>query len=109
MDIPSSNRGIWHIISGRSSLQEPNQIADILQQNKQRLLDGVLWYKKPSASASQKLTKAENIKPKRKELVKKLSKILDLDEWQSLGILSNYLANEFRGSMQQLLVSLVLV
>lgn len=105
-EIEISNRGLWHIITGRSSLQEPDQIAKELKQKKDNLLEGVGYYKEPNAKSAETLQKSTNIKPKRKEFVSKISKYLNLDEWQSLELFGIYLENEFRGSKQQLLLML---
>ncbi|CAH3134957.1 unnamed protein product, partial [Pocillopora meandrina] len=99
-----SNRGLWHIITGRSSLQEPDQIGEELKRKKDRLLLGIADYKEPSPQSAEALRKSPNIKPKRKEFVLKLSKFLNLDEWKSLQLFGSYLENDFRGSKQQLLV-----
>lgn len=101
--IEISNRGLWHIITGRSSLQEPDQIAEELKQKKDRLLQGTGYYKEPNTRSAETLQKSQNVKPKRKEFVTKLSKFLNLDEWQSLQLFGSYLENDFRGSKQQLL------
>ncbi|XP_078374534.1 nucleoporin NUP188-like isoform X2 [Oculina patagonica] len=101
--IEISNRGLWHILTGRSSLQEPDQIAEELKQKKDRLLQGTGYYKEPNTQSAETLQKSPNIKPKRKEFVAKLSKFVNLDEWQSLQLFSSYLENDFRGSKQQLL------
>ncbi|KAJ7394471.1 hypothetical protein OS493_000282 [Desmophyllum pertusum] len=101
--IEIANRGLWHVITGRSSLQEPDQIAEELRQKRDRLLQGTGYYKEPSTKSAETLQKSPNIKPKRKEFVAKLSKFLNLDEWQSLQLFSSYLENDFRGSKQQLL------
>ncbi|RMX38057.1 hypothetical protein pdam_00003086 [Pocillopora damicornis] len=75
--IEISNRGLWHIITGRSSLQEPDQIGEELKRKKDRLLLGTADYKEPSK--------------------------YNLDEWKSLQLFGSYLENDFRGSKQQLL------
>ncbi|XP_022809524.1 nucleoporin NUP188 homolog isoform X2 [Stylophora pistillata] len=101
--IEISNRGLWHIITGRSSLQDPDQIGEELKQKKDRLLQGTAYYKEPSPQSAEALRKSQNVKPKRKEFVLKLSKFLNLDEWRSLQLFGSYLENDFRGSKQLLL------
>ncbi|XP_067051394.1 nucleoporin NUP188-like isoform X1 [Acropora muricata] len=101
--IELSNRGLWRIITGRSSLQEPDQIAGELGQKKGRLLEGVKFLKEPNPQSANTLQKFVSGKPKREKFVAKISKFLDLDELQSLQLFGSYLENEFRGSKQQLL------
>ncbi|XP_015771074.1 PREDICTED: nucleoporin NUP188 homolog [Acropora digitifera] len=101
--IELSNRGLWRIITGRSSLQEPDQIAGELGQKKGRLLEGVEFLKEPNSQSADTLQKYVSGKPKREKFVAKISKFLDLDESQSLQLFGSYLENEFRGSKQQLL------
>ncbi|XP_074626303.1 nucleoporin NUP188-like isoform X2 [Acropora palmata] len=101
--IELSNRGLWRIITGRSSLQEPDQIAGELGQKKGHLLEGVEFLKEPNFQSADTLQKYVSGKPKREKFVVKISKFLDLDESQSLQLFGSYLENEFRGSKQQLL------
>ncbi|XP_048580591.1 nucleoporin NUP188 isoform X2 [Nematostella vectensis] len=99
MEIKLSNRGLWHIITGRVSPQHPQQVAEELRQNKDKLLNGILTYKPHSSTSSlDKIKQSENVK----DFIKKLSKFMDLDVIQTFELFSNYLHNDFRGTPQQL-------
>ncbi|XP_061460511.1 nucleoporin NUP188 isoform X2 [Rhineura floridana] len=97
-----SSRELWTILLGRSALREPAQIAEELNKHWQRLLEGLSYYKTPSANSAEKVKADKNVAAPLKELSLRVSKFLGLDEEQSLQLLQCYLQEDYRGTRDSL-------
>ncbi|XP_077162658.1 nucleoporin NUP188 isoform X2 [Paroedura picta] len=97
-----SSRELWTILLGRSALREPAQIAEELNKHWQRLLEGLSYYKPPSASSAEKVKGNKNVAAPLKELGLRVSKFLALDEEQSVQLLQCYLQEDYRGTRDSL-------
>jgi len=85
-------------------LIDADLIGEELEEWKSKILAGLDHFMKPSASSLSKVKSSGEVR--RKEFILKLSKYLDLDEWQSHELFQNYLRIDFRGSGPQLLAIL---
>uniref|UniRef100_A0A8C3IG71 Nucleoporin NUP188 n=1 Tax=Chrysemys picta bellii TaxID=8478 RepID=A0A8C3IG71_CHRPI len=90
------------ILLGRSALREPAQIAAELNKHWQRLLEGLSYYKPPSASSAEKVKADKDVAAPLKELGLRISKFLGLDEEQSVQLLQCYLQEDYRGTRDSL-------
>ncbi|KAM9063515.1 nucleoporin NUP188 homolog isoform X1 [Sarcophilus harrisii] len=97
-----SSRELWTILLGRSALRELNQIESELNKHWQRLLEGLSYYKPPSASSAEKVKANKDVAPPLKELGLRISKFLGLDEEQSVQLLQCYLQEDYRGTRDSL-------
>ncbi|XP_066919119.1 nucleoporin NUP188-like [Clytia hemisphaerica] len=95
-----STRELWSIVTGGSSLKDKVSIGEEIKRFNP-LFESILdFYKKPNTESEKKITSTAGVK--RKPFILKLSKILDLDEWQTHELFLNYLRIDFRGSGPQL-------
>uniref|UniRef100_A0A673LB80 Nucleoporin NUP188 n=1 Tax=Sinocyclocheilus rhinocerous TaxID=307959 RepID=A0A673LB80_9TELE len=97
-----SSRDLWTILLGRSALREPAQIEAELDRNWERLLQGLSFYKPPSTSAADKLKADKDTPQALKDFGLRISKLLGLDEQQSVQILQCYLQEDYRGTRNTL-------
>ncbi|KFV64094.1 Nucleoporin NUP188, partial [Dryobates pubescens] len=97
-----SSRELWTILLGRSALREPAQIAAELNKHWQRLLEGLAYYKPPSAASAEKIKADKDVAAPLKELGLRVSKFLGLDEEQSVQLLQCYLQEDYRGTRDSL-------
>ncbi|KAG1932236.1 nucleoporin NUP188 [Pimephales promelas] len=97
-----SSRELWTILLGRSALREPGQIEAELNRNWERLLQGLSFYKPPSTSAADKLKADKNTAQALKDFGLRISKLLGLDEQQSVQIFQCYLQEDYRGTRNTL-------
>nr|XP_023663672.1 nucleoporin NUP188 homolog [Paramormyrops kingsleyae] len=97
-----SSRELWTILLGRSALREPAQIEAELERNWERLLFGLCYYKSPSSSSVDKLKADKDIAQPLKDFGLRISKLLGLDELQSVQILQCYLQEDYRGTRNAL-------
>ncbi|XP_055035112.2 nucleoporin NUP188 [Misgurnus anguillicaudatus] len=97
-----SSRELWTILLGRSALREPGQIETELDRNWERLLQGLSYYKPPSTSAADKVKADKDTPQTLKEFGLRISKLLGLDEQQSVQILQCYLQEDYRGTRNTL-------
>ncbi|KAI2651618.1 Nucleoporin NUP188 [Labeo rohita] len=97
-----SSRELWTILLGRSALREPAQIEAELDRNWERLLQGLSFYKPPSTSAADKLKADKDTPQALKDFGLRISKLLGLDEQQSVQILQCYLQEDYRGTRNTL-------
>ncbi|XP_036384305.1 nucleoporin NUP188 homolog [Megalops cyprinoides] len=93
-----SSRELWTILLGRSALREPAQIEAELDRNWERLHLGLCYYKPPSPSSAEKLKADKDVTQPMKDFSLKISKLLGLDELQSVQILECYLQEDYRGT-----------
>ncbi|XP_071948123.1 nucleoporin NUP188-like [Antedon mediterranea] len=96
------NHDFFQLISGRSAIRSKELVKDELSVNKQKLLDGLLFYKKPSAASAVKLKGDKAIGKPELNFCVRLSKFLTLDEIQSQHLFESFLIHGFRGSAKQL-------
>ncbi|GAA6091744.1 nucleoporin NUP188 isoform X1 [Tachysurus ichikawai] len=97
-----SSRELWTILLGRSALREPSQIESELERYGERLLQGLAYYKPPSSSSADKLKADKDVPQSLKEFGLRISKLLGLDEQQSVQILQCYLQEDYRGTRNSL-------
>ncbi|KAA0719723.1 Nucleoporin NUP188 -like protein [Triplophysa tibetana] len=97
-----SSRELWTILLGRSALREPGQIETELNRNWERILQGLFFYKPPSTSAADKLKADKDTPQTLKDFGLRISKLLGLDEQQSVQILQCYLQEDYRGTRNTL-------
>ncbi|XP_072518159.1 nucleoporin NUP188 isoform X2 [Salminus brasiliensis] len=97
-----SSRELWTILLGRSALREPAQIEAELERNGERLLQGLSYYKPPSSSSADKLKANKDVAQTLKDFALRISKLLGLDEQQSVQILQCYLQEDYRGTRNTL-------
>ncbi|KAL4219660.1 hypothetical protein ACF0H5_022232 [Mactra antiquata] len=99
------NRNLWQCISGTGFLRPKDLIKKELSKNKNKLLKGLLYYKKPSAPQGD-LLKNKKLPTQQKDFVLKLNKFLGLEEDQSYEVFCSYILQDFRGSQKNLQLAL---
>ncbi|XP_028393540.1 nucleoporin NUP188 homolog isoform X2 [Dendronephthya gigantea] len=93
---------LWEILESQCDVRDEEYVKQKLQENRDRLLNGLTSFIKPSTASKEKFEKETNIKPLRKEFALKLSKFLNIEELQSLKLFHGYLQHSFRESKEQL-------
>ncbi|XP_077441677.1 nucleoporin NUP188 isoform X2 [Vanacampus margaritifer] len=101
-----SCRELWTILLGRSALREPAQIELELETHWERLHQGLSYYMPPSSSSASKLKEKKDVAQPLKDFGLRLSKLLALDELQSVQLLQCYLQEDYRGTRDSLKVVL---
>ncbi|XP_037121578.1 nucleoporin NUP188 homolog [Syngnathus acus] len=101
-----SCRELWTILLGRSALREPAQIESELETHWERLHQGLSYYKPPSSSSASKVKEKKDVAQPLKDFGLRLSKLLGLDELQSVQLLQCYLQEDYRGTRDSLKVVL---
>jgi len=94
------NKEIWSIITGRSSLLRPAEIAIVLNQNAERFCRCLDVFKKHSEESSTKFK--TDTSSKWADFIVNISSILNLDARQSYDLFQSYLRTEYRGSQKHL-------
>uniref|UniRef100_A0A8C3A4U5 Nucleoporin NUP188 n=1 Tax=Cyclopterus lumpus TaxID=8103 RepID=A0A8C3A4U5_CYCLU len=100
-----SSRELWTILLGRSALREQAQIEAELDRHWDRLHQGLSYYKPPSASSAGKVKENKAVAQPLKDFGLRISKLLALDEQQSVQILQCYLQEDYRGTRNSLKVA----
>uniref|UniRef100_A0A8C3A4W7 Nucleoporin NUP188 n=1 Tax=Cyclopterus lumpus TaxID=8103 RepID=A0A8C3A4W7_CYCLU len=95
-----SSRELWTILLGRSA-----QIEAELDRHWDRLHQGLSYYKPPSASSAGKVKENKAVAQPLKDFGLRISKLLALDEQQSVQILQCYLQEDYRGTRNSLKVA----
>ncbi|XP_034565151.1 nucleoporin NUP188 homolog [Notolabrus celidotus] len=101
-----SCRELWTILLGRSALREPAQIEAELDRHWNRLHQGLSYYKPPSSSSAGKVKENKDVAQPLKDFGLRISKLLCLDEQQSVQLLQCYLQEDYRGTRDSLKVVL---
>ncbi|XP_028274266.1 nucleoporin NUP188 homolog [Parambassis ranga] len=101
-----SCRELWTILLGRSALREPVQIEAELDRHWERLHQGLSYYKPPSSSSAGKVKENKDVAQPLKDFGLRISKLLSLDEQQSVQLLQCYLQEDYRGTRDSLKVVL---
>ncbi|MED6241615.1 hypothetical protein ATANTOWER_021771 [Ataeniobius toweri] len=101
-----SCRELWTILLGRSALREPAQIEGELDRHWDRLHQGLGYYKPPSSSSAGKVKDNKDVAQPLKDFGFRISKLLNLDEQQSVQLLQCYLQEDYRGTRDSLKVVL---
>uniref|UniRef100_A0A8C4IA41 Nucleoporin NUP188 n=1 Tax=Dicentrarchus labrax TaxID=13489 RepID=A0A8C4IA41_DICLA len=101
-----SCRELWTILLGRSALREPAQIEAELDRHWDRLHQGLSYYKPPSSSSAGKVKENKEVAQPLKDFGLRISKLLGLDEQQSVQLLQCYLQEDYRGTRDSLKVVL---
>uniref|UniRef100_A0A3Q2P4W6 Nucleoporin 188 n=1 Tax=Fundulus heteroclitus TaxID=8078 RepID=A0A3Q2P4W6_FUNHE len=99
-----SCRELWTILLGRSALREPAQIEGELDRHWDRLHQGLGYYKPPSSSSAGKVKDNKEVAQPLKDFGLRISKLLNLDEQQSVQLLQCYLQEDYRGTRDSLKV-----
>uniref|UniRef100_A0A3Q3GD73 Nucleoporin NUP188 n=1 Tax=Labrus bergylta TaxID=56723 RepID=A0A3Q3GD73_9LABR len=100
-----SCRELWTILLGRSALREPAQIEAELDRHWNRLVQGLTYYKPPSSSSAGKVKENKDVAQPLKDFGLRISKLLGLDEQQSVQLLQGYLQEDYRGTRDSLKVN----
>uniref|UniRef100_A0A672I973 Nucleoporin NUP188 n=1 Tax=Salarias fasciatus TaxID=181472 RepID=A0A672I973_SALFA len=87
-------------------MREPVQIEAELDRHWDRLHQGLSYYKPPSSSSAAKVKDNKDVAQPLKEFGLRISKLLNLDEQQSVQILQCYLQEDYRGTRDSLKVVL---
>uniref|UniRef100_A0A2C9KHI0 Nucleoporin Nup188 N-terminal subdomain III domain-containing protein n=1 Tax=Biomphalaria glabrata TaxID=6526 RepID=A0A2C9KHI0_BIOGL len=97
------NRQLWQTIGGAGYLTlRPNEyIEQELKNHRDKLSQGILFYKKQRSPSEEHLNKRK-VKSPQKEFVIRLSHLMGLDELQSHDLFCAYLFTEFRGSQKDI-------
>ncbi|KAM9306180.1 nucleoporin NUP188 isoform 2-T2 [Pholidichthys leucotaenia] len=101
-----SCRELWTILLGRSALREPAQIEAELDRHWERLQQGLGYYKAPSSSSAARVKENKDVAQPLKDFGLRISKLLNLDEFQSVQLLQCYLQEDYRGTRDSLKVVL---
>ncbi|XP_078127496.1 nucleoporin NUP188 [Sander vitreus] len=101
-----SSRELWTILLGRSALREPAQIEAELDRHWDRLHQGLTYFKLPSSSSAAKVKENKDVAQPLKDFGLRISKLLGLDEQQSVELLQCYLQEDYRGTRDSLKVVL---
>ncbi|TNN62928.1 Nucleoporin NUP188 [Liparis tanakae] len=101
-----SSRELWTILMGRSALREQAQIEAELDRHWERLHQGLSYYKPPSSSSAGKVKENKDVAQPLKDFGLRISKLLALDEQQSVQLLQCYLQEDYRGTRNSLKVVL---
>ncbi|KAG7499100.1 nucleoporin NUP188-like [Solea senegalensis] len=101
-----SCRELWTILLGRSALREPAQIGAELDKHRDRLHQGLSYYKPPSSSSAGKVKENKDVAQPLKDVGLRISKLLGLDEQQSVQLIQCYLQEDYRGTRDSLKVVL---
>ncbi|XP_056289355.1 nucleoporin NUP188 isoform X2 [Pseudoliparis swirei] len=99
-----SSRELWTILMGRSALREQAQIEAELDRHWERLHQGLSYYKPPSSSSAGKVKENKDVAQPLKDFGLRISKLLALDEQQSVQLLQCYLQEDYRGTRNSLKV-----
>uniref|UniRef100_A0A671W754 Nucleoporin NUP188 n=1 Tax=Sparus aurata TaxID=8175 RepID=A0A671W754_SPAAU len=99
-----SCRELWTILLGRSALREPAQIEAELDRHWDRLHQGLTYYKPPSSLSAGKVKDNKDVAQPLKDFGLRISKLLGLDEQQSVQLLQCYLQEDYRGTRDSLKV-----
>ncbi|KAK5879327.1 hypothetical protein CesoFtcFv8_024642 [Champsocephalus esox] len=99
-----SSRELHTILLGRSALREPAQIEAELDRHWDRLHQGLCYYKPPSSSSAGKVKEDKDVAQPLKDFGLRISKLLCLDEHQSVQLLQCYLQEDYRGTRDSLKV-----
>uniref|UniRef100_A0A3Q2XB59 Uncharacterized protein n=1 Tax=Hippocampus comes TaxID=109280 RepID=A0A3Q2XB59_HIPCM len=84
---------------------EPAQIESELETHWERLHQGLSYYKPPSSASASKVKEKKDVAEPLKDFGLRLSKLLGLDELQSVQLLQCYLQEDYRGTRDSLKVS----
>uniref|UniRef100_H3DN37 Nucleoporin NUP188 n=2 Tax=Tetraodon nigroviridis TaxID=99883 RepID=H3DN37_TETNG len=93
-----SCRELWTILAGRSALREPAQVEAELNRHWDQLHQGLNYYKPPCASSAAKVKDNKDIAQPLKDFGVRISKLLGLDEPQSVHLLQCHLQEDYRGT-----------
>uniref|UniRef100_A0A3Q3MVJ3 Nucleoporin NUP188 n=1 Tax=Mastacembelus armatus TaxID=205130 RepID=A0A3Q3MVJ3_9TELE len=99
-----SCRELWTILMGRSALRETTQIGAELDRHWDRLHQGLSYYKPPSSTSAGKVKEKKDVAQPLKDFGLRISKLLGLDEQQSVQLLQCYLQEDYRGTRDSLKV-----
>ncbi|CAL1525907.1 unnamed protein product [Lymnaea stagnalis] len=99
-----SSRQLWQTISGTGyvSLRPQEYVERELIKCRDKLMEGISFYKKPSSTPGESLKKEKHLKKVQQDFIIKLSQFLGLDEVQSYDLFCAYLLTEFRGSQKEI-------
>lgn len=87
-------------------MREPAQIEGELDRHWERLHQGLGYYKPPSPSSAGKVKDKKDVAQPLKDFGFRISKLLNLDEQQSVQLLQCYLQEDYRGTQDSLKVVL---
>uniref|UniRef100_H3DN38 Nucleoporin NUP188 n=1 Tax=Tetraodon nigroviridis TaxID=99883 RepID=H3DN38_TETNG len=94
----TSCRELWTILAGRSALREPTQVEAELNRHWDQLHQGLNYYKPPWHHQLQRSKTTNDIAQPLKDFGVRISKLLGLDEPQSVHLLQCHLQEDYRGT-----------
>ncbi|XP_064649346.1 nucleoporin NUP188-like isoform X2 [Lineus longissimus] len=97
-----SNKALWQYITGSSTLKPPDAMKSEISSNKEKLIKGLLLYRKQTQPVGEVLKEKKLDAGPRKKFVLILSNFLGLEEGIALDLFSSYLLNDFRGAEEGL-------
>ncbi|KAG8197740.1 hypothetical protein JTE90_006790 [Oedothorax gibbosus] len=98
--ITRSAKDLWSLISGSSVLNSKELVQYELEQNSDRIINGVLFFKKASPSSLDTLKRSAH--ETHYDFVCKLSKLIDVDAVQCYELFILYTTYEFKGTQKTL-------
>ncbi|XP_035232872.1 uncharacterized protein LOC118204681, partial [Stegodyphus dumicola] len=96
--ITRSAKDLWSLISGSSVLNNKDLIQYELEENSDRIINGVLFFKKTSQASLDLLKKS--VEESQFDFVNKLSKLLDVDHMQCYELFVSYITYEYKGTQK---------
>ncbi|KFM64789.1 Nucleoporin NUP188-like protein, partial [Stegodyphus mimosarum] len=96
--ITRSAKDLWSLISGSSVLNNKDLIQYELEENCDRIISGVLFFKKTSQTSLDLLKKS--VEESQFDFVNKLSKLIDVDHMQCYELFVSYITYEYKGTQK---------
>ncbi|CAL1295040.1 unnamed protein product [Larinioides sclopetarius] len=98
--ITRSAKDLWSLVSGSSVLNCKELVEYELQENSDRIINGILFFKKASPQSLESLKKS--VEEMQFEFVSKLSKLINVDAMQCYELFVSYTTYEFKGTQKTL-------
>ncbi|KAF8787859.1 Nucleoporin NUP188 like protein [Argiope bruennichi] len=98
--ITRSAKDLWSLVCGSSILNCKELVEYELQENSDRIINGILFFKKASSQSLDSLKKS--VEEMHFEFVSKLSKLINVDAMQCYELFVSYTTYEFKGTQKTL-------
>ncbi|GAB1597640.1 nucleoporin NUP188 homolog [Argonauta hians] len=96
-----ANQSVWQFISGTGILRPKELVAIELKENKQKILTGLSFYKKPCKNSTA-LKKERKVPVQQIDFIQKLSIFLGLEEVQTYDLFCSFLTHGYYNSEKNL-------
>ncbi|XP_029640087.2 nucleoporin NUP188 homolog [Octopus sinensis] len=96
-----ANQSVWQFISGTGILRPKELVAIELKENKHKILNGLLYYKR-SLKNTTNLKKERKVPDQQIDFIQKLSILLGLDEVQTYDLFCSFLTHGYHNSEKNL-------